>query len=177
MQLDVHQLQSFLHTLDVARGVLCDSPALPYKGTQTLGGVIGKEGRGEKTAAMQSLYPLRIGEVALPPANVLGVARVGQTYAESLRNENGIQVLPVYSGALHGNRIHPTALEPGGNGIQVFGEGIELPDRLIVSIRRNCHGNDKIANVYACGIRVDDGEGHAVNLLDGFGFLWHNKIY
>jgi len=73
MQLDVHQLQGFLHTQDVACGILGDRPALAHQCTQDLGSVIGQERRGEETAAMELLYLLRIGHVRLLACHVLGV--------------------------------------------------------------------------------------------------------
>jgi hypothetical protein len=39
---------------------------------------------------------------------------------EALLYENGIQVLPIYPGALHGYRIHMALLEPGGNGKNIL---------------------------------------------------------
>jgi hypothetical protein len=91
---------------------------------------------------------------------MLELPRIDQLHREAARGEELKEGNPVDPGGFHGHGVHATAPQPVRQGVQVGGEGPELPHALPLGIAALGHGR-KVGlgpDVDASGVQVDPSE-------------------
>jgi len=158
MQLQVHLGQRLLHVLDVRRRVVQQPLALPQVGAQSRHLGLRLEAWAQQAVFVQALQPFGVTDVGLAPWDVLGIPGVHQHHLEPTLLQDLVDRDPVDPGALHDDRLDAALGEPIGQPVEIGGEGLERPHRLLIAIRTDgghVHGG---ADVDRRRVRVNRGQ-------------------
>jgi len=153
-ELDVHLDQRFLHALDQSARVLDEGRAVPEIAAQRDDPIDGAETPAEQPEDVQISEPFAIGDITLATREVLRVARIDEHYLKAAGLEDLVERDPIYAGGLHRHVRHPTRGEPGGEAVQIPGEGRKGANGGRVAI--GWHGDEVFcrATVDAGGVRM-----------------------
>jgi hypothetical protein len=110
---------------------------------------------------VELLDPLTVEDVRLAAGHVLHAARVHQAHLETALFEDLEEGDPVDAGGLHGDGGDAAGGEPVGEGVEVGGEGVELPHVLAFGVGAwgNCGEVGMGADIDAGGVGVELREG------------------
>jgi hypothetical protein len=118
----------------------------------------GMERVAEQAVGVQLQQPLTLLHVALPPREILRVARVDQEHLEAAGVEDLVQRHPVDAGGLHRDRGDATPLEPLGQSLEVRGETVKPAHRLGIPIRPDRDVVRAVPHVNPGGVGMDHRE-------------------
>ena len=160
-QLEVHQLQSLLHPLDVLAAQPHQVGTLADVVAQGVRGVVGLEDAGQQAMAVQPLQPLTIALVGLGPAlDLAGELGAGDDDGEARLQQGEEEDVTVDAGGLQGEGGDGTELEPGDELAQTRRVGGELADgRGAVGGGLDADPVGAVADVDAGGVGVLYGQG------------------
>ena len=104
---------------------------------------------------MQLLDPLAVQDGAFAAGHAFHVAGVDEQDLDPARLEDLVEGDPVDPRRLHGDRVNPARLEPGGQRGEIMGETRELPHGLVVPIVGHRHPVARAPDVDARGVQMD----------------------
>jgi hypothetical protein len=134
MQLQVHLRQGLLHVLNVCRRVIQQPLTLPQIGAQAGHFGLRPEAGTQQAVFVESLQPLCVADVGLPPRYVLRIPGVDHHHLKPSLFEDLEDRYPVNSGRFHDHRLDPATGEPVRQSMKVIGKGPERPNRFFVTI-------------------------------------------
>jgi hypothetical protein len=161
VKLEVHLCEGLVDVLDVLGAVAQEHRPLAEEAPQEGDVSGGAEGAVEQAEGVELLDPLAIEDVGLAAGDVLHAAGVDETDLEAPIFEDLDEGDPVDAGGLHGDGGDPASSEPVGEGVEVGGEGVELPHVLAFGVGAwgNCGEVGMGADIDAGGVGVELREG------------------
>ena len=167
-QLDIHLRQGLLHVLDMARLVGKQHVPLPRHGAQGADGVLRSESAREQPEAHQLLQPLAVQHVGFAARDILDVPGIDQIDREAARFQEFEEGNPIDTGRFHGHRVNAAGDQPVGQPLQVIGETLEFPDRLVVPVRGHRHIVARRTDINPRRIRVGQFQNRSLAYRHGF---------
>jgi hypothetical protein len=142
VELEVHLLEGLVDVLDMLSARAQEHGALAEEASKDNDLVRRAEGAIEQAEGVQLLDPLAVEDVGLAARDVLHTAGVDEADVEGAFFEDLEEGDPVDAGGLHGDGGHAAGGEPVGQGVEVSGEGFELPDVVALRIRAGRYGGE-----------------------------------